>query len=185
MASNPLTRLSVAQLAEIFAANPKITRWGQLGLKGEWADRPITLRMPPRIAPNAMSMQMMVLDGRPWRADAVEAPYADTARALLADPAAIGFGGLEEGAPGLKALAIAPGATRDYVRLDAESAASGRYPLTRYMFVRLAAGTPQPQVRAFLRYILSREGQERVRYSGYHPLTAAEARVELAKLDAL
>lgn len=183
--SNPLTRLNVAQLADIFGENPKITRWGQLGLKGEWADRPIAIRMPPRIAPNSMSMQMMVLNGKPWRADVIEAPYADTAKALVADPAAIGFGGLEEGAPGLKALAIASGATRDYVPLDAPNATSGRYPLTRYMFIRLAAGTPKPQVKAFLRYVLSREGQERVRYSGYHPLNAAEVRAELAKLDAL
>ena len=31
-------------------------------------------------------------------------------------------------------------------------------------------------------FILSRDGQERVRYSGYFPLTAAEASAELAKL---
>ena len=40
-----------------------------------------------------------------------------------------------------------------------------------------------PQVKEFLRYILSREGQEPILYSGYFPLTAAEANEELAKLD--
>ena len=42
---------------------------------------------------------------------------------------------------------------------------------------------PQPQLEQFLRYILSREGQEPIRYSGYFPLTANEVNEELAKLE--
>ncbi|MES2291381.1 MAG: substrate-binding domain-containing protein [Pseudomonadota bacterium] len=180
--SNPLASLSVKQLAAIFGANPTITRWGQLGLTGEWADKPIRVLTPPLITPNAMSMQMMVLNGGSWNTAAVAAPYADTAKALLADPTAIGFGGLEEGAPGLKSLAVA-GADGVPVPMTAENAANGRYPLTRLMFIRLAPGQATPVVKQFLRFILSRDGQERVRYSGYFPLTAKQAAAELAKLD--
>ena len=180
--ANPLKLISVAQLAAVMGANPAITRWGQLGLTGEWANRPIHVRMPPRITPNAMSMQIMVLNGQSWASGAKEGTLTETANAILDDPAAIGFGGLEEGDPKLHTLAIA---TRDggpYVALNAASASSGRYPLTRGMFIRLAPGPTPPQVKAFLRYILSREGQERVRYSGYFPLSATEAQRELAKL---
>lgn len=181
---NPLKSISMAQLAAIFGANPTITRWGQLGLTGAWADRPIAVRMPPRVAPNAMSLQMLLgIEG--WTNGAREAPFAATAQALLEEPEAIGFGGLEEGAPGLRTLAVARGKSRDYVTLNATNAATGRYPLTRFMFIRLANGQPSPAVLGFLRYILSREGQERVRYSGYFPLTAAEAAEERAKLDKL
>lgn len=180
--SNPLRRITTAQLAGIFGANPSITRWGQLGLTGTWKDRPIHVRMPPHVAPNAMSMQFMVLHGSAWNAAAVEAPIADTARALLDDPDAIGFGGLEEGDPALHALDVG-GADGSFVPMNAETASNGRYPLTRYMYIRLAPGAISPQVTAFLRFILSRDGQERVRYSGYFPLTAREARAELAKLD--
>lgn len=180
--ANPLKRITVAQLADIFGANPTITRWGQLGLTGEWTDRPIHVRMPPHVAPNAMSMQSMVLHGAGWNKTAVEATIADTAKAIVNDPAAIGFGGLEEGDPALQVLDVA-GADGVYVPLDSEMVSIGRYPLTRYMFIRLAKGTISPQVAGFLRFSLSRDGQERVRYSGYFPLTAAEARRELAKLD--
>lgn len=179
---NPLKRITMTQLASIFGANPTITRWGQLGLTGEWANRPIHVRMPPHVAPNAMSVQQMLLHGAGWNGTAVEASIADTAKAIVSDPAAIGFGGLEEGDPALRVLDVA-GADGIYLPLDADTASSGRYPLTRYMFVRLAKGAISPQVAAFLRFILSRDGQERVRYSGYFPLTAAEARRELAKLD--
>lgn len=180
--SNPLASLSMKQLAAIFGANPTITRWGQLGLTGEWADKPIRVLTPPKITPNAMSMQMMVLNGGAWNAASIEAPYAETAKALVADPTAIGFGGLEEGAPGLRALAVA-GDDGVPVPMTAENAANGRYPLTRLMFIRLAPGPISPTVKAFLRFILSRDGQERVRYSGYYPLTAKQAAAELAKLD--
>jgi ABC-type phosphate transport system substrate-binding protein len=180
--ANPIARIRIDQLAAIFGAEPRITRWGQLGLTGGWADRPIHVRMPPHSAPNAMSMQMMALHGAAWNPAGVEAPIADTARALLDDPAAIGFGGLEEGAPGLKALAVA-GADGAFVPLNAETASSGRYPLTRYMFIRLAPGPVPPQIDAFLRFILSRDGQERVRYSGYFPLSAREVATQLATLD--
>jgi ABC-type phosphate transport system substrate-binding protein len=179
--SNPIAQISMAQLAGIFGRHPTITRWGQLGLTGSWANRPIHIRIPPRIAPNAMSMQIMVLHGKDWNDNAIEAPIAQTAAALLDDPEAIGFGGLEEGAPGLRNIAVANGGTA--VAMTAETVSSGRYPLTRGMYIRLAHGPVSPRIKAFLRFILSRDGQERVRYSGYFPLSAAEARTELAKLD--
>ena len=40
-----------------------------------------------------------------------------------------------------------------------------------------------PQVKEFLRYILSREGQEPILYSAYFPLTASEVKEELLKLE--
>ena len=183
--SNPLASLSTNQLAAIFGASPSITTWGELGLGGAWADRPIHVLIPPKAAPNTMSFQIGVLKGRPWADTAQAGTVPETARDLQADPAAIGFGGLEDGTPGLKTLAIAPAAGAAAVPLDAESASSGRYPLTRYMYVRLAPGKPSAATIGFLRYVLSREAQERVRYSGYFPLNAAAAREELAKLDKL
>ncbi|PMS28850.1 phosphate ABC transporter substrate-binding protein [Paraburkholderia rhynchosiae] len=178
---NPLKGITLAQLASILRRNPGVTRWGQLGLTGDWADRPITIYIPPRVAPNAMSMQIMVLAGGAWNNAVHEGSIDDTARAIAADPGALGFGGLEEGGPGLKTLTVARRAGEPFYALDADNAASGRYPLTRYMYIRLNRPLTPP-VKAFLRYILSRDGQEPVRYSAYFPLSAAEVREELAKL---
>jgi len=183
---NPLDRITLRQAAAIFGGDPAITRWGQLGLTGEWADRPVTIHMPPQVAPNAMWMQAEVLKGGAWRAGAHEGSIAETAQALAADIGGIGFGGFEEGGPGLKALAVAATDTGPFLEGSGDSAASGRYPLTRYMYIRLnrKAGEALPaHVKEFLRYVLSRDGQEPILYSGYFPLTAAEAREELAKLE--
>lgn len=185
---NPLRSISVPQLAALLRRDPAITRWGQLGLTGEWADRPIHVYMPPAITPNAMSMQAMVLHGGAWSAAAREGSIEQTAQAIAGDPAAIGFGGLEEGAPGLGILAVAPAQGAPAVTANYDTAASGAYPLTRYMYIRLTRRPGQPlapHVREFLRFVLSRQGQAPVRYSGYFPLTAREITAELAKLDAI
>jgi ABC-type phosphate transport system substrate-binding protein len=185
-ANNPLRQITLAQLAAILGQPASITRWGQLGLGGEWADRPITVYTPPLAAPNAMSMQDMVLHGGAWTVQARPGSIADTAAAIARDPGAIGFGGFEEGGPGLQTMAVARDAAGPYLAGTPESAASGRYPLTRYMYIRLnrQPGQPLPaQTREFLRYILSRQGQEPIRYSGYFPLTAQEVKEELAKLN--
>lgn len=183
--SNPIGRITVPQLQAILGSGQTITRWGQLGLAGEWADRPISIYMPVATAPNSMSMQMMVLKGGAWSGAAHAGSIIETAQALARDPGAIGFGGLEEGAPGLKTLAVGAIDGGPFYDLNADNASSGRYPLTRYMYIRLnrVPGKPlAPTLREFLRYILSREGQEPILYSGYFPLSAEEVRQELAKL---
>ncbi|MGF6851474.1 ABC-type phosphate transport system substrate-binding protein [Paraburkholderia sp. CI3] len=183
--SNPLAQITVKQLAAMLGhapGTPSITRWGQLGLTGDWADRPIKIYIPPHVAPNAMSMQIMVLGGGEWNSAIHEGTIAETAAAIAREPDAIGFGGLEEGGPRLKALAVGKTDGGPFYMLNAENAASGRYPLTRYMYIRLRQPVSAP-VKEFLRYILSRAGQDPIRCSGYFPLSAAEARQELSKLQ--
>jgi ABC-type phosphate transport system substrate-binding protein len=126
-----------------------------------------------------------VLKGGAWSDATHEGSIIETAAAIARDPGAIGFGGFEEGGPHLKSLAIGPRDGGPFYEGNAANASSGRYPLTRYMYIRLSRrpGKPiAPQVREFLRYVLSREGQQPILYSAYFPLTAEEARQELAKL---
>jgi ABC-type phosphate transport system substrate-binding protein len=184
--SNPLARITLPELAAILGRPQSITRWGQLGLTGDWVDRPVTIYMPPKAAPNAMSMQIMALKGGAWSEGVHEGSIAETAAAIAHDAGAIGFGGFEEGGPQLKTVAVAARDGGPFYEGNAANAASGRYPLTRYMYIRLnrQPGKPlSPQVKEFLRYILSRDGQEPILYSAYFPLNAEEAREELAKLD--
>lgn len=189
--SNPLAGLTVAQIDAIFGRELRlglpaaITTWGQLGLTGEWAARPITVYVPYRITPNAMSVQISVLKGGAWNPAGHELSVADVAAAVARDPGAIAFGGFEDG-PGLKTVALAAVAGGGFIAGSAADVASGRYPLTRYMYIRLNRAPGQtlpPQVREFLRFILSREGQEFIPTSAYFPLRADEVAEELAKLD--
>ncbi len=63
---------------------------------------------------------------------------------------------------------------------------SGKYPLSRYLYVYVnkAPGKPlDPLVKEYLKLILSKEGQEVVVKDGYLPLPASVATEELKKLE--
>jgi phosphate transport system substrate-binding protein len=88
---------------------------------------------------------------------------------------------------GLKPLALAPREGGPYYPPTLETVRNRTYPLTRSVFFQYARppGQPlEPKAREFLRYILSRQGQEDVAQQGqYLPLTAAAVSAELKKLD--
>ena len=187
-ADNPVRQISLSQIAAIFGASPTITKWGQLGASGIWANLPIAVYTPPLTSPNAMSVQMSMLKGSGWNPVLRAGSIAETAAAVAKDPAAIAFGGFEEGGPDLATLAVAPREGAPAITATYETAANGSYPLTRYMYIRFAKPEGRklpPHVRQFLRFILSREGQSAVPTSGYFPLTAQESREELAKLESI
>jgi len=66
-----------------------------------------------------------------------------------------------------------------------DNAYSGDYPLARFLFlyVNQAPGTPLDPLRGeFLRFVLSRQGQESVVKDGYIPLPASLVKQERTKL---
>ena len=91
------------------------------------------------------------------------------------------------GYPNLKVLAISANPGGPYVPLTADNVANRSYPLIRdaYIYVDKAPGRPlDPKVREFLRFVLSREGQEIIQKNGpYTAIPATYVREQLKKLD--
>jgi len=91
------------------------------------------------------------------------------------------------GYPGLKVVAISKTANGPAVALTADNVANRSYPLVRdaYVYVDKPPGRAiDPKVREFLRFVLSREGQEIIAKNGtYSPIPAEYIRVQLKKLD--
>jgi phosphate transport system substrate-binding protein len=90
------------------------------------------------------------------------------------------------GYPNLKVIAISRDGGRP-VTLTADNVANRSYPLTRdaYIYIDKAPGrAADPKVREFLRFVLSREGQEIIQKVGpYTPIPASYAAQQLKKLD--
>ena len=203
--ANPLVRISIPQIREIYAPGGKITKWGHLGLTGEWADRPIHVFSVPISDPNGNPLgiinylQQRVFGGKTgWRRSIYQVdsngPALDQhmlnriVREVARDRDAIGFSGFAFGAPGAKTLEVAETDDGPWYKGTHDEVANRTYPLTRtiYLGVNQPVGKPlRPAVREFLRFILSREGQETFTegMEKYLPLTADVAIAERVKLN--
>jgi len=91
------------------------------------------------------------------------------------------------GYPALKVIALSKTQEGPAIPLTADNVKNRSYPLIRdaYIYVNKAPGRPMdPKVREFLRFVLSREGQEIIQKAGiYTPIPAAYIREQLKKLD--
>jgi phosphate transport system substrate-binding protein len=88
---------------------------------------------------------------------------------------------------GLKVIALSKTDDSPAVPLTADNVRNRSYPLIRdaYIYVNKAPGHPMdPKVREFIRFVLSREGQEIIQKAGvYSPIPASYVREQLKKLD--
>jgi phosphate transport system substrate-binding protein len=191
---NPLNEISYPQLDAIYSATHNrgirepITNWGQLGLTGEWADKPIHAWGVE--IPNGYDgfVNMHVLANGQWR-EGIQAqhtviPLSDK---VAADKYAIAYTGLAWNTnPNTKVLKLIVHPGDPAIEATFENVASQKYPLSRtiYMFLNHEPGKPiDPVLRQFLLYALSRQGQQAVVDDGiFTPLPAAMDLREAEKL---
>lgn len=184
---NPLQTLSMAQLAAIFGhssdGNVDVRTWGQLGLRGEWANRTIRAYVPMAESGTGKFFRMMVLADSnrmnwenltefedPVSARAVDDSGARIATALASDPQGIALGNLQFQNPSVKVLAVSHGQAEAQLPTR-ENLIERRYPLTREVRAYVHPDI-DPRVKAFLDYVLSPAGQAMVRKEGgYLPLS--------------
>ncbi len=203
---NPLAQLTLVQLDAIFGAEHRrgapanLRTWGQLGLTGEWADKPITPYGWKTDDSFGFYLEQTLLAGsHRWNAALREFGHIvrpdgtiyDHGRqsldALAHDRYGIAVSNIRYAGPDVKALAVAEKDGEPYVAVTAETLIDGKYPLTRRIpaFLDRVPGQPvEPKVKEFLRYILSREGQQDILDDGrYLPLSAEARREQLKKLE--
>ncbi len=204
--ANPLARLSFGQLDAIFGAehlrggHGNIRTWGQLGLTGVWKNRPIHPFSGPANEAPAFYFSQTVMGGSVlWNCalrqfDDVPLPdgrhidgYQRVVDQLALDPDGIALTGAGYRNPNAKLLAIAVRADGRYVHPSLANVADRSYPLARAVKFYINDGPkipPNPAVVEFLRYILSREGQEQVLREGvFLPLTPMAASAQLRKIN--
>lgn len=189
--SNPLERLTLADLARIFGTaegTDGVTRWGQLGLPAGWAERPV--HAAGLAADTALGICMLEqgMPGRRFRPDfAGLAQSEDVVRRVAADPDAIGFAKANVVTPAVKVVALAVRPGDGYSTGSASDLRAGRYPLDRflYLYVRPGpGGVLDPWLAEYLRLVLSDDGQRAVAATpqGYLPLNGREVAAERARL---
>jgi len=211
---NPLAQLTIQQLDGIFGAERgggwnaltwdvkaartsagNIRTWGQLGLEGGWAAKPIHVYGPPLLGAGSITLfQSKVFHGGDtWNEDLRE--YADREQMIAdlgKDPYGIAYTALRYRSDDVKPVSIAETSAGPFVKLTRGSVTDRSYPLSRPVTIvytidnkksEIADPRVDPKVREFLRYILSKQGQQDVvRDGAYLPLPPAIVSEQLKKL---
>jgi phosphate transport system substrate-binding protein len=189
---NPITQLTLAQVEAIFSRTRRrgykedIRTWGQLGLTGDWANRPISLYGRNAASGTYGFFKEHALKNGDYKTTVKEQPgSASVVQGVENDRYGIGYSGIGYKTAGVKAVALAETDKGPFSDGSYADVQSGRYPLWRFLlvYVNKAPGKPlSPLVGEFVKLMFSKEGQEVVVKDGYMPLSAAQSAAELAKI---
>src|SRR5438093_227180 len=190
---NPITCLSIAQVDAIFSksrrqgAKDDLRTWGQLGLTGEWANRPLSLYGRNSASGTYGFFKEHTLKNGDYKDEVKEQPgSASVVQGITVDRYGIGYSGIGYATAGVRAVPLAEKDGGKCVEATADNGYSGSYPLARflYVYVNKAPGKPlDPLTREFVKLIVSREGQEGVVKDGYFPIPATIAKEEQNKIQ--
>jgi phosphate transport system substrate-binding protein len=185
--------MTVAQVDAAFSKSRRhgykedITTWGQLGLTGEWAGRPISLYGRNSASGTYGFFKEHTLKNGDFKDQVKEQPgSASVVQGITVDRFAMGYSGIGYATAGVRAVPLAEKAGGKCVEAEADNAYHGTYPLARflYVYVNKAPGKPlDPLTREFSKLIMSKEGQEAVIKDGYFPIPASVAKEELNKVQ--
>ncbi len=177
---NPLSGLSLEQLDSIFSSTYKrggkpLSTWGDLGLTGEWKNRPISLYGRNSASGTYGFFKDHALLKGDFKNTVKEQPGSSAVvQGIASDLGGIGYSGIGYQTSGVKALAIGNTAA-DQAPPSIENSLSKKYPLARflYIYINQKPGTPPNKlIEEFLKFVHSKQGQEIVAKDGYYPLPA-------------
>jgi phosphate transport system substrate-binding protein len=190
---NPIKGMTLAQVDAVFSATRKcgndkdITRWGELGLTGNWANRDFTLYSRNAVSGTYGYFKDVALCGGDFKANINEQPgSASVVQGVSESINGIGYSGIGYVTSGVRALPLATKDGESFAPADAEHAMDGSYPLARTLYVYINKHPNRkldPMQAEFLKMVLSRQGQEVVVRDGYIPLPAPVAAQTMKDLD--
>jgi phosphate transport system substrate-binding protein len=189
---NPIKCLTLAQIDAVFSKSRRsghkedIRTWGQLGLTGEWASRPLSLYGRNSASGTYGFFKEHALKNGDFKDEVKEQPgSASVVQGVTVDRYAVGYSGIGYATAGVRAVPVSANPSDKCHEAVADEAYSGNYPLSRflYVYVNKAPGKPlDPLTREFVRLVLAKEGQEVVIKDGYFPIPAQVAKEELNKV---
>ncbi len=191
---NPIEGLTLQQADAIFSSTRKggypkdIRTWGDLGLTGEWANKPISLYGRNSASGTYGFFKEHALAKGDYKDSVKEQPGSSSVvQGVASDKYGIGYSGIGYKTADVRAVALSAdtGEHPDYVEAVAENAYTGDYPLSRFLYltVNVKPGAElDPLRREFIKYVFSKDGQMNVIKDGYYPVTATIAGEELQKV---
>ncbi len=188
---NPIKCLTIAQVDAIFSKSRRygykedIKTWGQLGLTGDWANRPISLFGRNSASGTYGFFKDHALKNGDFKDELKEQPgSASVVQGVAVDRYAMGYSGIGYTTAGVRAVPLAEKEGGACGEATAANAYSGKYPLSRFLFIyvnRAPGKRLDPLTSEFIGLVLSKEGQAVVIKDGFFPIPNSVANEELIK----
>jgi phosphate transport system substrate-binding protein len=160
-----------------------ITTWGQLGLTGEWANKPISLYGRNSASGTYGYFKDKALFKGDYKDSVKEQPGSSAVvQGVASDKFGIGYSGIGYATADVKAIPLAKKGADVSAAVAPSPETVQDYPLARflYLYVNARPNTElDPMRREFVKFIFSRQGQEAVTKDGYIPVSAAIAARDL------
>ncbi|WP_437879738.1 PstS family phosphate ABC transporter substrate-binding protein [Pseudomonas sp. LRF_L74] len=176
---NPIKQLTIAQVDAIFSSTrlcgeaKDAKTWGDLGLTGEWAAKPVQLFGRNSVSGTYGYFKEEALCKGDFKANVNEQPgSASVVQSISSTVNAIGYSGIGYRTASVRAVPLV-NKKGEVEEANETNALSGKYPLARffYIYVNKAPNKPLDPLEAeFVKMILSKQGQEVVVKDGYIPL---------------
>lgn len=187
---NPVSGLSIPQVDAIFSATRKcgypsdIVKWDDLGIDGEWADRAVQLYGRNSVSGTYGYFKKKALCKGDFKDSVNEQPgSASVVQGVTKSLNGIGYSGIGYRTSGVRAVPLSKEQDGELIEATPANAVSGAYPLGRFLYVYVNKHPNQPLApleRAFMKMVLSKEGQQVVIKDGYIPLPAKVVEKQLA-----
>ena len=189
---NPIQCLTLPQLDAIFSKTRKggnaaeIRTWGEVGLTGDWANKPISLYGRNSASGTYGYFKEVALFDGDYKDSVKEQPGSSTVvQGVASDRFGIGYSGVGYKTADVRAVPLAAAGGGTCFEANANNAYSGEYPISRFLYLYLnkAPNAGLDPLRAeFVRFVYSKQGQEGVVKDGYFPVPAAIAAEDRTRL---
>jgi phosphate transport system substrate-binding protein len=189
---NPIKCLTLKQLDAIFSKTRKggaaksVKTWGELGLTGDWSDKPISLYGRNSASGTYAYFKDVALFGGDYKDSVKEQPGSSAVvQGEASDKYAMGYSGVGYKTADVK---IVPLGVREgkCFGADPENAYTGDYPLARFLYIYFNKRPQEPLdplMTQFIKYVFSKEGQQVVIKDGFFPVSKALADEDMKQLS--
>ncbi len=187
---NPIECLSMQQVDAIFSKtrngghDKDITTWGDVGMTGEWAAKPISLYGRNSASGTYGYFKEVALFNGDYKDEVKEQPGSSTVvQGVASDLGGIGYSGVGYKTADVRSVPLSATAGGECYDATAENAYSGNFPIARFLYIYVNKNPNEaldPLRAEFIRFVYSTQGQQAVIKDGYYPVTNAIAEEDLA-----
>jgi phosphate transport system substrate-binding protein len=171
---NPIRELTMEQLADIFGENGKIEKWSQLGI--QLPNDEIVRVSRQNSSGTYVYFREHVLQKKDFKLGSRDMSGSKDVVELVGHTVgAIGYSGMGYKTNAVRFVKIAPKAGDPVCEPNLENVRGKKYPLARALFL-YTLGEPTGELKKYLDWVLSPDGQKIVEHAGYVPVTTDDVK---------